>query len=116
MILNNRELRGTDDGGADALAGIDQRQAEPPAQLARQGGREWLGDIAVLFVLMSENIFGNAAGERQRGWRSRARQGLGKEQRLTEAVEGRAADHVGRDHGEALRDAAADRFVGERLR
>ena len=94
---------------------INGRPSRRLSSLAKRG-RERLGDIAVLFVFVAEDVFGDAAGERQSGRRDRARQRLGKEQRLTEAVEGRAADHVGRDHGEALRDAAADGFVGERLR
>ena len=36
----DRELRGADDGRADALAGIDQRQVAAPAQLVSQRARE----------------------------------------------------------------------------
>src|SRR6516162_260156 len=42
----DRELRGADYGGADALARIDQRQVSAPAQVLRQRLRERLGDVA----------------------------------------------------------------------
>src|ERR1700722_12575904 len=86
---------------------INGRAGRPPRAPAtrppRPGGRERFCDIAEFFVLMAENVFGNAAGERQRGRHRHARQRLGQQQRLTEWVESSAADHIGRDHGEALR-------------
>ena len=112
----NGELRGADDGGADALAGIDQRQrrcagsARPPAR-PRAAWR-----YRRILVLVAENIFGDAAGERQRGRRDRARQRLGQQQRLAEAVERRTENQSA---ATAARRCAIRRrpdCVGERLR
>ena len=54
------ELRGADDGGANALAGIDQRQAAAPAQFTREFAGKELREVTELLRLMAEQIFGDA--------------------------------------------------------
>ena len=87
-----------------SISGRPVRRLSSPASAAASG----LAISPNSCVLVAENVFGDAAGERQRGRRRRARQRLGEQERLAQAVERRADDHVGRDRGEALRDLAAD--------
>ena len=112
----DRELRRADHGSPDALARIDQRQLHFAGQLIRQRAGERLGNIAEFLRLVTENIFGDAAGECQRRRCRGARQRFGEHQRLPEAVERRTADYVGGDRGKALRDAAAQVFIGQSSR
>ena len=73
----HRELRGPDDGGADALAGVpDRRQVAALRQHVGERVREIAAEIAEASLLALVEIFGDAAGEGQRvdalGWRAPA--------------------------------------------
>ncbi len=105
----NGELRGADHGGADALAGIDQRQRAAPAQFVRQLAGEQFGDVAEFLLLVAEHVLRDAARERDRSRAAGARQPLGQQQRFAEAVERRADDIIGRHRGQTPRDLLPDR-------
>ena len=95
------------------MAGIDQRQAGAGGKFARQRLRERPGNVAELANLVAEDVFGNAAGERQRGRGSFAWQRLGEQERSCERIKRRSKYYVRCRRGEPLHDAPADRLVGK---
>ena len=61
------ELRSANDGCANALAWIDKRRAAAFLQLRCDFAGEQLCDVAVLAVLVGEDVLRDAAGECERG-------------------------------------------------
>ena len=84
----NGELRGADDGRADAIAGIGDGQRAARGELRSDLVGERFGDVSELGRLCPEKIFRHAAGEGdERGLRL-ARERFGELKRVAEFVEG----------------------------
>ena len=59
----HRELRSADDGRADALARLDDRDRYPRLELRDDLVGQQLGDVAVTGGFATEDVFGDSAGE-----------------------------------------------------